>query len=396
MTQTELAAPPRQDPVPGWGQGLAEGAAGITLLHIEHARAGTSRWDLTHRWAAAMTRSPVSAHPGSCGLYRGAPAVAFTLHAADQPGYAKVLATLERHVSAITRRRLENAHERISRGQLPALREFDLIRGLTGMGVYLLHRHGDSGLTRDVLSYLVRLTQPVPVESDLLPGWWCGNGPGDQPSPQWPGGHGNLGLAHGISGPLALLSAAARHGVTVPGHADAIRRICGWLDQWRNGTGTQAWWPGMISLPEHRARTIQQHGPGRPSWCYGTPGLARALQLAALALADPRRQRHAEQALAGCVTDEAQLAQIGDASLCHGWAGLLHTTWRTASVADDGAELRAAVPHLLQGLEKQLHDHRPVSDGLLEGMTGVLLARQAATTDGAPITRWDACLLLEG
>ncbi len=241
-----------------------------------------------------------------CGLYRGAPAVAFTLHAANQPGYAKVLATLDRHIFVITRRRLEKAHERISRGQLPALREFDLIRGLTGIGVYLLYRHGDSELTRDVLSYLVRLTQPVPVKSDVLPGWWCGNGPGDQPSPQWPGGHGNLGLAHGISGPLALLSAAARRGVTVTGHADAIRRICGWLDQWRNGTATQAWWPGMISLPEYRACTIQQPGPGRPSWCYGTPGLARAQQLAALALADPRRQRHAEQALAGCITDEAQ------------------------------------------------------------------------------------------
>jgi hypothetical protein len=152
----------------------------------------------------------------------------------------------------------------------------------------------------------------------------------------------------------------------------------------------------MISLPEHRARTIQQPGPGRPSWCYGTPGLARAQQLAALVLADPRRQRHAEQALSGCLTDEAQLAQIGDASLCHGWAGLLHTTWRTASDAGHGTELRAAVPHLLQGLEQQLHDHRPGSDGLLEGMTGVLLAQHAATTDAAPITRWDACLLLDG
>lgn len=38
--------------------------------------------------------------------------------------------------------------------------------------------------------------------------------------------------------------------------------------------------------------------PARPSWCYGTPGLARARQLAGLALRDLARQEAAEHALA--------------------------------------------------------------------------------------------------
>src|SRR5439155_8752570 len=129
------------------------------------------------------------------------------------------------------------------------------------------------GQLGEVLSYLVRLTQPVTIDDDtVLPGWWTGNAPNDEPSPDWPGGHGNLGIAHGVAGPLALLSLAARDGIEVAGQREAIERICEWLDHWRTGTGTQAWWPELVSRREHEAGTSTQAGPGRPSWCYGTPG----------------------------------------------------------------------------------------------------------------------------
>lgn len=84
----------------------------------------------------------------------------------------------------------------------------------------------------------------------------------------------------------------------------------------------------MSSLPTDRPDRVLV-GPQRPSWCYGTPGLARAQQLAALALTDPRRQQLAEHALAGYVSDVRQLSQLRDASVCHGWAGLRHATQPT-------------------------------------------------------------------
>ncbi|MGH4014490.1 MAG: lanthionine synthetase C family protein [Pseudonocardiaceae bacterium] len=397
MTQTENVAPPRHDPAPGWGQSLSTGAAGIALLYIEHARTGTGRWDTAHEWASAMTRSPVTAQPDACGLYRGVPAVAFTLHAAEQPAYAPALGTLDDHITTLTRHRLERAHERIDRGQQPAPREFDLISGLTGIAVHLLHRHGGGDLLRDVLTYLVRLAQPLKTDGEMLPGWWSGDGPGNQPAHRWPGGHGDLGMAHGIAGPLALLSTAMRRGITVTGQADTIGRICAWLDQWRCGTGSRAWWPGMISRAEWWTRTVHQAGPQRPSWCYGTPGLARAKQLAALALADLQRQRRAEQALARCVADERQLSQLSDASLCHGWAGLVQTTWRAAADAGSDSELAGHLPRLHTRLEQHLHQHGPLAhDGLLEGIAGVRLVQHTTKANRPPFTRWDACLLLDG
>jgi hypothetical protein len=153
----------------------------------------------------------------------------------------------------------------------------------------------------------------------------------------------------------------------------------------------------MLSRSEWRNRTVRQPGPGRPSWCYGTPGLARAQQLAGLALADPQRQRRAEDALAGCVADDSQLARLGDASLCHGWAGLVQATWSAAADAGSDSELAAHLPHLHPRLRDHLHRHGPpADDGLLEGATGVRLAQHTTAANVPPATRWDACLLLDG
>ncbi|MGQ0839638.1 lanthionine synthetase LanC family protein [Actinokineospora sp.] len=146
--------PPEHDPTPGWGQSLSNGAAGMALLHIAYAHAGIGDWATAHQWVKAMTRVPVAADPDAC-LYRGAPAVAFALSTATQPAYAGVLATLDRHIAEITRHRLELAHERIDRAELPKLREFDLINGLTGIGVYLLQA-GHTDLLHGVLAYLAR------------------------------------------------------------------------------------------------------------------------------------------------------------------------------------------------------------------------------------------------
>lgn len=395
MTHPEwLTRPPEHDPSPDWNQSLARGAAGVALLHITRAHTGTTGWGTAHQWVAAMIRSPVVADPNACGLFRGAPAVAFALRMANHSACAAALATLDGHIIALTQQRLNQARERIERGHLPHLGEFDLVNGLTGIGVYLLHRRDGEGLLRKILSYLVRLiVEQVIVDGQRLPGWWTSHGPNDRLSDLWPGGHGNLGLAHGISGPLALLAIAMKLGITVPGHIESIDRICSELDQWRCGTSERPWWPGMISPAEWETQAVQQPGPQRPSWCYGTPGITRAQQLAALALGDRRRQHQAEATLAGCVTDEEQLAQLSDTGICHGWAGLVQTTRRATADAGPDSALAALLPDLYIRFEQRLHHQQQVTGaGLLEGAAGIALTRHTADTSAT--TRWDACLLL--
>ncbi|MFI5492266.1 lanthionine synthetase C family protein [Actinoplanes sp. NPDC051859] len=376
----------------GWGQSLADGAPGIALLHIARAHAGLAGWEPVHRLAQAMTREPIQAHPEITNLFQGAPAVAYALHTAGHPGYHAALAKLDHSITDLIHARLDAAHRRIDRGQLAHAREYDLINGLTGLGTYLLHRE-DRDLLRDVLAYLVRLIQPIRVETETLPGWWAAGSPDRRQSPRWDDGHAGFGMAHGIAGPLALLSAAMRRGVTVAGHGEAIRIICIWLDQWRTGQSRQTCWPEVISRDELHAGTRTDLGSHRPSWCYGTPGIARALQLAGLAIGDPYRAWIAEQALLGCLTDDRQLAHLTDAGLCHGWAGLIHTARRAA--ADATSDLSVAVAAAVRLMDLHVRDHGlPADDGFLEGATGielVTMADDSADTPAGP--NWNTCLL---
>jgi hypothetical protein len=372
-------------------QSLANGAAGVALLHIERASVGQGDWTTVHAWlSAAAEGSDLSAGPNAC-LYFGVPALAFVTHAAGEHTgkYQRVLATLHTATTTLTRTRLDQAHARIDRGDRPALAEFDLLRGLTGLGAYHLRCDPHHQVTADVLAYLVRLTEPLPRRADGLPGWWTDLGPtGNALS----GGHGNFGMAHGIAGPLALLSLALRRRMVVDGHIDAITRICTWLDAWRQDHPEGTWWPRTVTLEEVETGRTRQPGPGQPSWCYGTPGLARAQQLAGLATDDAARQRTAETALLGCLSEAEPLARIIDSGLCHGFAGLLHTAWRMASDAAT-PDIAAHLPWLTVRLLARLRSS-PQGMAFLEGGAGAALVLHTAATDTVPSSHWDACLLL--
>jgi hypothetical protein len=191
--------------------------------------------------------------------------------------------------------------------------------------------------------------------------------------------------------------------VVVDGHVGAIARICARLDQWRLDTPAGPAWPYWITRERlHDAPPYRQRA-ARPSWCYGTAGLARAQQLAALATGDMDRARMAEQALARALTDPDQLAATTDLSLCHGYAGLAHIARRAATAAVT-AQPAGRVPHLLDAiipdgtgtdrLVSSLLGPRTGDIGLLEGAAGIALVLQNAHTDTSPTSGWDACLLI--
>jgi hypothetical protein len=202
-------------------------------------------------------------------------------------------------------------------------------------------------------------------------------------------------MAHGIAGCLALLSGAVRTGIQVEGHVKAVSELCATFDRYRQGSNACPWWPAMISLSEYNHRTANSERQARPSWCYGTPGHARAQQLAGLALGDHERMRVAEHALAGCVLDRQVTCLLTDASLCHGWAGLVQALWRATSDALSPRPLQTALRKARQGMEDQLTRMGPPSSrGLLEGTSGILLAQNDLSCTGGEPPSWDACLLL--
>jgi len=379
---------------PWHAQSLSKGAAGIALLHIERAHVGAGSWQTAHAWATAAVGDGISAADDACLLF-GAPALAFVLHAAEADGavrYGPALARVDAAVAAVAHRRVDLALARIDRGELPAFAEYDLFHGLTGIGALLLqHAPGDDALGR-ILTYLIRLTQPLRADGETVPGWSVFHDPNVTHTDEFLGGHVNLGVAHGIAGPLGLLSSALCQGITVDGHHEAVQDMCAWLDTWRQESETGSWWPQWITRDQLRTGQASPRGPSRPSWCYGTPGLARTQQLAAIATSDTERQRMAEHALAGCLSDPDQLSRITDTSLCHGWAGLCQTAWRAAR-DELTPEISAHLPALADRLA-QCGAGESEGTGLLEGDAGLALALHTAARDAPPISGWDACLLL--
>lgn len=391
----DLAEPPVPSADQPWlAQSLAEGAAGTALLHIENARRIGGSWQTAHRWITTAAQGDISA-ADTAGLYLGAPAIGFLLTTVPphlQHLYTPARDTLHQHITDLAHRRTEAALARIRSGELPAFAEYDLFYGLTGIGAYLLRAEPEGTALARILNYLVALTRPHAPHGRGLPGWWVRHDPVRGDSPQFPGGHANLGAAHGITGPLLLLAQALRRGITVPGHRDAMWTICEHLDTWAQDGPSGPWWPEHLSRrdldrghPGHRA-------PHRPSWCYGTTGIARAGQLAGLALHNDGLQAFYEDALYRALTDPAQLGQITDTSLCHGWAGVYQTALRAAADAH-GPRLHALPVLLGHALVAHARPGNPAA-GLLTGDTGTALALTTLASPKAPTTGWDTCLLI--
>lgn len=400
-----LAVPPPPEtgndrsPSSRWqGQSLAEGAAGVALLHGVRASSRHGDWDTADGWLATATSEDLSAGP-SAGLWFGAPALALALTVAAPPGrHQRAAQRLHAAVARLVERRLTTAHARMEAGQRPVRAEFDLVRGLTGLGAYLAVRDPDGEQLRQILTYLVRLTEPIAATDTAgraAPGWWTIDVPTTAPPEPFADGHADLGMAHGIAGPLALLALTHRRGITVAGQTMALDRICRWLDAWRQDSPTGPWWPERITASDLLAGRPTQPGPGRASWCYGTPGLARAQQLAAIALADTARQQRAEAALAACLTNPAQLAQFVDPAICHGWAGLIATV-RCAATDARFHPLASHLPDLIDQLLRSLDTAHGTGwrlTGLIDGTAGIAAVLHAITTDTGAI--WETALLLD-
>ncbi|MFJ2745335.1 lanthionine synthetase C family protein [Streptomyces sp. NPDC087440] len=374
-----------------WPQSLGGGAAGIAVLHIERARTGHADWRTAHTWLATAVKDEISA-AANANLYFGAPALAFVVHLADSAThrYGTVLTHLDDATEKVTHARLREAHARLDRGERPLMADFDQIRGLSGLGAYHLSRHPDHPVTRDVLSYLVRLTHTTLPDGRGLPPWWTSVAPNGEPSSRYPHGHGNVGLSHGIGSALTLMSLALQHEVTVPGLTEAIVTVCAWTDQWQQGTDNAPWWPGFLTI-ENALRTEPPAQP-RPSWCYGVTGTARAQQLAGLALNEPARVHTAESALLAVLRDADQLARLPEVGLCHGIAGLLHTARRMADQTQN-PEIAAELPRLAHQLVTAL-EAPGLDPEFLDGAAGAALALHSLGVQHIPAPHWDTCLAL--
>ena len=386
---------------------VGQGHAGLALLFgaLDQHDPGQG-WDRTaHQHLALAARAAEDLPRPPAGLFAGLAGlglVAVSL-SGDGTRYRRLLATVDQ--ALVARIPALTATARAPGGL--AVRELDLISGLSGIGAYLLLRPeapGVAGALREVLGSLVARTG----SDGWGPRWRT---PPDRLSPEersrYPGGYLNCGLAHGIPGPLAVLSLALRAGVDLPGLPDAVARTAAWLAAHRTDDPSGPGWPNAVPLPGPAGATAPvPAGPARAAWCYGGPGVAAALRLAGDALGPAGAGYHdlAVAALSAALARPVGEAGPGSPTFCHGRAGLLAVTSTFArATGDDG--LRRAAAGMAAGLLAGFDPASPLGyrdvetggrlidqPGLLTGAPGVALALLGAASPAEPA--WARLFLL--
>ncbi|MFE9242015.1 lanthionine synthetase C family protein [Nocardiopsis sp. NPDC006938] len=389
-----LAVPPSGLPS---ATSLDQGPWGVALLFAELGHVDSAYRSIAHDWLSAAGTEVFTQDDN--GLYQGAPALAFSLTAAARPGdYSEALPRLDDFVVGRVHTLLRQDQERRRSGRSGVrLKSYDLVSGATGLGLLLLRRRSSPTALQALLSYLVELTVPVRGPGGRpTPGWWTPDSPTPGLPTPYPLGHLNLGIAHGVSGVLALLALAWAEGERVPGQTAAITRITEWLLRWGpragDSPGAESWqgWPGILSSESGRQGAPAL--PNRPTWCYGTAGTARAVQLAGVALLRPDWEAAAVEGLTAVLHNPTLTGLVTEPSLCHGWAGVLQATWRVAGTSDDH-RLQEQIPAIAEQVMDHLDPER-MAGGLLEGLAGVALALHTFATDTEPASGWDRCLAL--
>ncbi|MFI6505295.1 lanthionine synthetase C family protein [Nonomuraea typhae] len=388
------------------GPSLYGGQAGSAILFHAAARAAGDSvpWQRLCRRALSAAAGATREQPfKGIGLAGGASglALALTICAELEPGYLPSLAKLTRQIA---RQIVGSPPPRGGTGA--AIADYDVVSGASGALGALLSLPTDGEDHRmaihALLDYLIWLCSSGPV----LENWRIPPGSAFPPVLRavFPHGYVDLGLAHGIAGPLAALSIAWVAGCRRPGQRAAMEKTvscllesCVWDAEGRT-------WPLGVGLDGHGRRCMTAAPAARTAWCYGAPGICCALLLASCALEDRALREVAAESMETAVRRLGTETQGMSSTLCHGLAGMLSMCQRFARASDCNrfvpavdtltefllARCEASLPLMIQDLEA---DGSLVDcPSLLLGAAGVALALWSVS---GPIgTAWERSLLI--
>lgn len=370
---------------------LAEGKPGFALLYgyLALARPGQGHDAVSKRLRDECTAMLASVRMNA-SLYGGFCGVLWTLaHLAkgqDQPGR-------------------QHPHDEVDRALCnhlatsPWRGAYDLVSGLVGHGVYALERLPDP-LAVACLERVVERLDELAERTESGITWPTRRQlPRDSTRVRTPSVYHNLGVAHGVPGAIALLGATCGAGVAEERARPLVDGAVRWLLAQRlpaSGGSRFAYWLAPDEEPI----------PARSAWCYGDPGVAASLLVAARCARMPAWELDARDLALLAARRPPEQSGAREAGLCHGAAGLGHLFNRMYQVTGE-PELGRAARHWIR---RTLEMRRPgtgvagfssladpdagrwVSDpGFLTGAAGVALALLAATCDVDPA--WDRLLL---
>jgi hypothetical protein len=379
-------------PTPAAGRrdaSLASGAAGLAVCSGQLAR--TRRDPRAADTALTFLEETVdvlATEPLTSSLYSGFPGIAWAAELVD------------RLLTAEGEDRNGEIDEAVTRllQRYPETGPYDLINGLTGLGVYALARWPRPSAAQCLLGVVEQLDRRARHDSDGGVSWWT---PASWFGPRrdwYKPGRVDLGVGHGIAGVIPFLARVHSLGIAKETVGPLLDGAVRWLLAHMVDTVSGP------TVPFFVADGVEP-GPARSAWCYGDPGVAAALLLAARDVGESAWAEVAIGLALRAATRPPEHAGVVDAGLCHGSAGLAHLFNRMYQMTAEPVLADAArfwVERTLELCSAETHGRgtaltdaaRPAwkGPGLLEGAAGVALALEAASTAVEPV--WDQMLLV--
>jgi lantibiotic biosynthesis protein len=374
---------------------LANGQAGLALLYTWLAqtrrmpRADVLAWRYLDQAIEAVSTQTMDA-----SLYGGFPGVAWATELVD-------------HVLDPD---TEDRNEEIDEALLRLLAHanlwpapHDLVVGVTGLGVYASQRFPQPSAIECLHRIVERLHEHA--QHDEHGTYWWTPPAGilhAESRKEYPSGRADLGLAHGAAGAIALLGGICAARVELQVARPLLEGAVSWLLAHPVATEAGPTFPIWLA-PDF------EPSPARCAWCYGDPGIAAALLLAARGVAAADWERAAVALACRAAERPPERTGIRDACFCHGTAGLAHIYNRMYQATEEPKLGRAAVYWLertldfyrlardgggswVQGSRDRAAEGPWTGTGLLEGAAGVALVLLAASTPVEPL--WDRMFLV--
>jgi lantibiotic modifying enzyme len=280
---------------------------------------------------------------------------------------------------------------------------YDCISGLAGIGAYALARRKRVATAEAMVHLVVERLVENADEVDHGIVWWTYPRwirPDFRGERRWR--HVDAGLAHGTPGVIAFLAKCTLHGVADPRIERLVSRAVAWLLAQLEPVTGGGWSPNWVGrgLGNGRART---------AWCYGDPGVASALLLAARATRRPDWEERAVALARAVARRPLEHSGCQDGGICHGTAGVAHVLHRLYRATND-PQLREGARTWFEHLLDMRRPGRGIAGfvtvmpkpgggvsrradaSLLTGAAGVGLVLAEALA--SRLSDWDMCFML--
>ncbi|MCP3776480.1 lanthionine synthetase C family protein [Paenibacillus sp. MZ04-78.2] len=393
---------------------LANGFTGICLLLGQMDRLFPDEgWDrIGHHYLQQIQSSLEQQNIHSLSLYSGLAGVLVGVRALSRGGtrYLGMLDTLASWFEELVLQKVQICKEQWVVGRL-RMDQYDTIQGFAGIGRVVMlfpERPRMKMIWEQIIELFDIFCDEKSYNGYIIPAWHISSEDQflEQEKVQYPHGNFNLGLSHGITGPLSFMSLSEINGWTTDSIEANIRKLAEWVNKWKMRGSTGTIWPGRVSFEELLHDEIQSDSirGHRDSWCYGAPGIARSLWLAGHAV---QNEEWIASGLNAYLEIEQRIETKGgltSATLCHGLSGLLHLIQRMYS--DTGHPGLSAMrdrfvvdlldmynPDSLFGYYDQKGKDGEVDEaGFLTGSAGVALVLASLISKKSP--DWDFVLLV--